>query len=215
MERSLSSHPRHPTDFHVSVRGEARGFALGLDGRLPIDWAVRLTTRLAELETSVLDGFAERDPGGSWTVGLRCAASGTPPDAAAIRAALLDAVHVASPRWPALLSYELSPPAAPGPARLRLVARDGVGFLAHVLCSMALHGIFPRTIEIATRDGIVDDVFSLSSIGQPQLSPGARAHLERALEVACPRSSRPPGLSVLGVAGDAAGPMRSGPARRS
>lgn len=215
MECSLSPHARPSADFRVSVRGAGRRSEIRLDGRLPIDWAVRLTTRLAELETSILDGFAERDAGGAWTVDLRCAAEGPMPDSEVIRAALLDAVHVASPRWPTLLSYELSPPTTPGPARLRVVARDAVGFLAHVLCSMALHGIFPRTIEIATRDGIVDDVFALSSIGQGDLSPGARAHLERALEGACPRTSRPPGFSVLGAAGAPAAPTRSVPARRS
>ena len=76
-------------------------------------------------------------------------------------------------------------------------------------------GNLHEAIEIATRDGIVDDVFALSSIGQGDLSPGARAHLERALEGACPRTSRPPGFSVLGAAGAPAAPTRSVPARRS
>jgi hypothetical protein len=170
--------------FTVALRREGAGrLELRLDGRLPVDWAVRLSSGLAAAHIDIVAASAHRQGPSDWHARLVCEAPGALFDTAALRRMVTTPSPAAAARWPAIAAFTLEPTAA-GPWRLRIEAADALGFLGELLRALALHGVFARALDVATHRGRVDDVLLLSSMGQPSLSPTAQATLERMLRAA-------------------------------
>ncbi len=155
-----------------------------LRGVLPPGWAGRLASGLAAQRISVVRGWAAEHEGGRWeaqlqvelpqyTIDLTPAAvlQLTGPDVAPLRSAL-DGLE--------LLSYRIGQ--AGDDAVVELEAADARGFLDRVLRLFALHGLFPREMNIETSDGMVHDVFRLRDIHGRAPDPQTLAALESKLE---------------------------------
>jgi hypothetical protein len=178
---------RELDSFTVSLWPDGgRRTEIRLDGRLPGDWAARVSAGLALAGVSIEAATARRlgpQAASAWTARLWCVAGRARLDAPMVRHLVTTPSLAAPARWPLLAGFTLDAPGA-GPSRLHVVAADSVGFLGELLRALALHGVFATALDVTTRDGRADDTLLLASVGQGALSATAWATLDRSLRAA-------------------------------
>jgi hypothetical protein len=173
----------------VMGEAEARVAALGptlrrieLGGALPEGWAGRLASGLAAQRVNIVRGWA-REQGARWEAQLEVEI----PDYLDLTpgAVLQLTAPEAAPPRSGLAGLELLEHRVTwsGPDLLvELKAADGRGFLDRTLRLFALHGLFPREMQVETADGMVQDAFRLRSAHGDAPGQATVAALESRLE---------------------------------
>ena len=145
-------------------------------------WLASVCTGLSEVGIGVVAGHALREPGGTWLAHLDVDVS----------AALVvpDGVDVAA------LAAQPPPPGDPASLQLsavdvrrradgfllvEVVAPDETGFLGRLLRRVALLGLYPLEVSVATQDGVVHDRLLLSGIGVTVPSDDVAVTVEQVL----------------------------------
>lgn len=147
--------------------GESRTslHTLRVNGALPPGWAGRVAAGLAARSISIVRGRARRDGPITWRGEFEVAPPpGTPVEG--LDLAVLAWLRNPSPGAPTrvtLTRYRVDE--LPGEILVAVEAHDQVGLLDRLLGVFAMFGLFPREMELDTREGVAMDRFYLRAVG--------------------------------------------------
>lgn len=169
--------------FHCAASGDA--WRLGIWGRLAPSWVGNVSLHCHAGRISILEGDAVQVRRGVWAGSflLRATASGASPRG-------LDFLRMARRRpsvipdlgAPEVLELAVQHDRERQIHTVRIVGRDQLGFLAHLLGSIASCELEPSRIALhTTRDGYARDAFELVGIGGSAPAHAALARLESIL----------------------------------
>jgi uncharacterized protein (TIGR02265 family) len=152
-----------------------------LQGYFKPAWMAGLCSGLAERSVSIQRAEATA-LAGLWTATLELLPPvGLDPDSIPFAALILLNPAVA-PGSLRLERYRLSDSGEHGGTlRLELDAEDSLGFLGRILSLLAMHSLFPVSLDIETSAGRVHDSFWLIGVGQASPTPQSRKQLDRML----------------------------------
>jgi hypothetical protein len=146
-------------------------------------WLAHVSGGLADLGISVVTGHAVRRVAGSWEAYLVVDVSGSVVPASDVDVAALAAAPPGPQRAVPLRLSAVSVRRRPdGFLEVEVSAVDELGFLGRLLRRVALLGLHPVEVTVATRNGVVHDRLVLAGIGSKVPSEEIAALVEQVLD---------------------------------
>jgi hypothetical protein len=155
-------------------------FELVVRGELPLGWSAYVAGNLSDRGFDVDTARASQTADGTWDgriEGARPLRSSSFPSASDLL------VPLANPPVliPDVRSYNIESSSDGSTLDVGIRATDQVGLLATLLRSFGMLGLFPRTFDVRTVNGMADDRFVLSGIGGSPASARSAQQIERSL----------------------------------